>query len=70
MDMNSVPRPNRQAKLRENRKAKGLVANEVWVPRELVADLKAEFPAARGGVDWAAVARMALDRNRTKEGSP
>ena len=50
----------RQKALKESKIAAGMRLSNVWLPENLLEQLKQRFPGPRGGVDWLAVAKSAI----------
>jgi hypothetical protein len=59
--MNRKTTAERQAELRQRRKAEGLERETIWLSDNDRAALKQRFPGPRSGIDWQAVIRAALD---------
>ena len=53
----------RQARLTERRKAEGKRRVPAWLAAHEEAELKRLYPGPRGGIDWSAVIRAALDNS-------
>lgn len=56
----------RQKALKEARIASGMKGSNVWLPVKVLDQLKEKFPGPRGGIDWLAVVKSALDSHKAR----
>lgn len=69
--MTDYNRSERNQRYESNLQAKGYCRIAGWVPGATVDAIRRAYPTTRGGIDWEAVIKAALEKaNPTGEGAP